>query len=210
MVELLLEHDLISSVADIYTLTTERLSALPRMGDLSSQNLVDAIAQSKNLPLNKFIFALGVRHVGERTALALARHTRSIERFLTLTEEELLGVEEIGPETAAAVAEFLRNDEEAAMVRRLLSYGFNLQAPEAAVSEDLAGKTFVVTGTLASMSRKEAEAAIMARAGKVSGSVSKNTAFVVAGSEPGSKLEKAQALGVTVLDEPAFRALLKI
>jgi len=210
MVELLLEHDLISSVADIYTLTTERLAALPRMGDLSSQNLVEAIEKSKTQPLNKFIFALGIRHVGERTALALARHSRSIEKFLTLTEAELLGVEEIGPETAGAVAEFLRSDEEAAMVRRLLSYGFTLHAPEEAASEDLAGKTFVVTGTLEGMSRKEAEAAIMARAGKVSGSVSKNTSFVVAGAEPGSKLDKAQALGVPVLDEAAFRALLKL
>ncbi|MFM1848883.1 MAG: NAD-dependent ligase LigA [Pseudomonadota bacterium] len=210
MVELLLEHSLINSVADIYTLTTERLEALPRMGELSSQNLIEAIEKSKKLPLNKLIFALGIRHVGERTALALARHTRSIERFLTLTEEELLGVEEIGPETARSVAEFLKRDDEAAMVRRLLSYGFTLSAPEEAVSEDLAGKTFVVTGTLEGMSRKEAEAAIMARAGKVSGSVSKNTAFVVAGSEPGSKLEKAQELGVPVLGEAEFRALLKL
>ena len=129
---------------------------------------------------------------------------------MTLTEAELLQVEEIGPETAAAVGEFLRNDEEVAMVRRLLSYGFTLRAPEAAVSEDLAGKTFVVTGTLASMSRKDAEVAIQARAGKVTGSVSKNTSFVVAGSEPGSKLEKARSLGVPVLDESAFRDLLKI
>lgn len=210
MVELLLEHDRIGSIADIYTLTTERLGALPRMGDLSSQNLIDAIEQSRSLPLNKFIFALGIRHVGERTALALARHSRSIENFLTLTEAELLEVDEIGPETARSVAEFLRNDEEAAMVRRLLSYGFTLRPPEEAMSEDLAGKTFVVTGTLAGMSRKEAEAAIMARAGKVSGSVSKNTSFVVAGSEPGSKIEKAQALGVPVLDEAGFLALLKL
>ncbi len=210
MVELLLAHDLIASVADIYALTTARLAALPRMGDLSSQNLVEAVEKSRVLPLNKFVFALGIRHVGERTALALARHTRSIEKFLTLTEAELLQVEEIGPETAAAVGEFLRNDEEVAMVRRLLSYGFTLRAPEAAVSEDLAGKTFVVTGTLASMSRKDAEVAIQARAGKVTGSVSKNTSFVVAGSEPGSKLEKARSLGVPVLDESAFRDLLKI
>lgn len=208
MVELLLEHNVIVSIADIYTLNEERLRALPRMGELSSQNLLRAIAASTKMPLNKFIFALGIRHVGERTALALARHARSIERFLTLTEEELCDVPEIGPETARSVAQFLHDDEEIAMLRRLLAHGFELSPPEAATSEAFAGKTFVVTGTLAGMSRKEAEAAILSRAGKVSGSVSRNTSFVVVGAEPGSKADKARELGVAILSEAEFKALL--
>jgi len=208
MVELLLEHNVVASVADIYALDEDRLQSLPRMGELSSQNLVRAIAQSKKLPLNKFIYALGIRHVGERTALALARHARTIERFLTLTEDELQQLDDIGPETARTVSEFLADPEERGLLKRLLACGLELEAPKVVSRDDFAGKSFVVTGTLASMSRKEAEEAIISRAGKVSSSVSKHTSFVVVGSEPGSKFEKAQKLGVAILTEDQFKALL--
>jgi DNA ligase (NAD+) len=208
MVELLLEHDAVTSIADIYSLDEPRLRALPRMGELSSKNLVGAIAQSKKLPLNKFIFALGIRHVGEKTALALARHARSIERFLELTEDELRRLEDVGPETARAVSEFLHDEDERALLGRLLAQGLELMAPEAITRNDFAGKSFVVTGTLATMSRKEAEEVITSRGGKVSSSVSKSTTFVVVGSEPGSKLQKARELGIEVLSEDQFKALL--
>jgi len=207
MVELLLEHELIGSIADIYLLSAEQLAALPRMGELSSENLIRAIDQSRKLPLNKFIFALGIRHVGERTALILARHAGSLERFLKLSAEELLEVPEIGEETARSVAEFLRNDEETAMIRRLLAEGVTVEAAAQPAASDLAGKTFVLTGTLEQMSRKEAEARILARGGKVSSSVSKATSYVVAGADPGSKYDKAQALGVVILSEAEFEAI---
>ena len=209
MVALLLEHAVVQQLPDIYSLSVASLEELPRMGELSSSNLVDAIAGSKKRPLSRFIFALGIRHVGTKTAAVIARQCRTVEHFLNLTEEALLEMEEIGPETARSVAQFLADDRERALVEKLLGYGVHPQAEAAAVNDGvLKGKTLVLTGTLTTLSRKEAEELVVTNGGKVSSSVSKKTSFVVAGENAGSKLDTALKLGVPVLDEEAFRQMI--
>jgi DNA ligase (NAD+) len=209
MVALLLEHDVVRELPDIYNLIVSNLQDLPRMGELSSSNLVEAIAGSKKRPLSRFIFALGIRHVGTKTAAVIARQCRTVGHFLKLTEEALLEMEEIGPETARSVAQFLADDRERVLVEKLLEFGVHLEAEAAAVSDGvLQGKTLVLTGTLATLSRKEAEELVVANGGKVSSSVSKKTSFVVAGENAGSKLDTALKLGVPVLDEAAFRQMI--
>lgn len=209
MVALLLEHGVVKELPDIYTLTVERLQELPRMGELSSSNLVEAIAASKKRPLSRFIFALGIRHVGTKTGGVIARNCRTIEHFVKLDEEALLEMEEIGPETARSVAEFLGDSRERSLIDRLLELGVHPQAEAAPVSDGVfKGKTLVLTGTLSTMSRKEAEELVVKNGGKVSSSVSKKTSFVVAGESPGSKLDAAMKLGVPVLSEEAFREML--
>lgn len=210
MVELLLEHKVVDDLPALYLLSPEVLRELPRMGEISSKNLVQSIASSKQRPLDRLIFALGVRHVGSKTAQTLARQCGTIERFLALTEQELLAMEEVGPETAGSVAEFLADRYSQDLVRALLKRGVS-PAPVAVRATEggaLSGQTFVLTGTLATMSRKEAEEQILNRGGKVSSSVSKKTSFVVAGESPGSKLDAAKKLGVAVLSEQEFAALL--
>jgi DNA ligase (NAD+) len=211
MVALLLEHEVVGELPAIYDLTVEQLQELPRMGELSSRNLVVAIQASKQRPLDRFIFALGIRHVGSKTGLVLARHFGTIERFLETTEDELLGVEEVGPETAASITSFLKDDVEVAIVRQLLKHGVY---PEPVVvdrtkAQKLAGATFVLTGTFSTMSRKQAEEQILEWGGKVSGSVSKKTNYVVAGESPGSKLDAAERLGVPVISESDLLAMLQ-
>lgn len=210
MVALLLEHGVVRDLPAIYDLTVEQLQELPRMGELSSKNLVEAIHSSQKRPLDRFIFALGIRHVGSKTGLVLARHCGTIERFLGLSEEELLGINEVGPETASSIVGFLQNETEVAIVRQLLKHGVH---PEPVVvdrskAEKLAGATFVLTGTFATMSRKEAEEKIVEWGGKVSGSVSKKTSYVVAGESPGSKLDAAEKLGVPVISEEKLLEML--
>jgi len=207
-VALLMEHQMLSDISSIYDLEEAKLAKLPRMGELSAKNLIAAINGSKQLPLNKFIFALGVRHVGERTAMSVAKYCRSIERFLSLQEEEIQTIPDVGAETAAALASYVANRLEVGMIHRLLSQGVSPQPPAEAQDSALAGKTFVLTGTLASLTREEAQARIEAASGKVSSSVSKKTSYVVAGADAGSKLTKAQELGVPVLDEAQFLQLL--
>lgn len=208
MVGLLLEHDLVSSLPDIYELTVEKLQALPRMGELSSANLVAAIQESKNRPLSRFIFALGVRHVGTKTAAVIARQCQTVQTFLHLTESDLLSMEEIGPETARSVSMFLADESEQAVVKRMLSLGVNPE-PQAAPAKGgvFEGKTFVLTGTLTTLSRKEAEEIVTSHGGKVSSSVSKKTSYVVAGDSPGSKLDAARKHGVPILSEDEFRSM---
>jgi DNA ligase (NAD+) len=208
MVALLLEHQVIHELPDIYHLTVERLQELPRMGELSSSNLVEAIQGSKKRPLSRFIFALGIRHVGTKTGAVIARQCRTVERFLNLTEDLLLEMEEIGPETARSVAQFLSDARDREMVEKLLARGVH-PTPEAAPVQGgaLEGKTLVLTGTLSTLSRKEAEELVVKNGGKVSSSVSKKTSFVVAGEAAGSKLDAAQKLGIPVITEDAFREM---
>ncbi len=210
MVALLLQHELVGELSEIYELCVEQLQKLPRMGELSSKNLVAAIHASKHRPLDKFIFALGIRHVGSKTGLVLARYCGTIERFLALTETELLGIDEVGPETAAAISSFLKDDEQVATVQQLLKHGVH---PEPVLvdptkAQKLAGVTFVLTGTFANMSRKQAEEKILEWGGKVSGSVSKKTSYVVAGDSPGSKLDAAKELNVPVISEDELLRML--
>lgn len=205
----LLEAGLVRDPSDLYTLTREQLMGLERMGEKLADNILASIEASKERPLSRFIFALGIRHVGEHTAEVLADHFGSLEALMAASEEELAAVPEVGPAIAASVASFLRDEENLAMIRRLLERGVRPVPPERRAAEgDLAGKTFVFTGTLERMPRNEAEALVKRFGGRASGSVSKNTDYVVAGPGAGSKLARARELGIPVLTEEEFFSML--
>jgi DNA ligase (NAD+) len=211
IVDQLLARELVRSPADLYDLTVEQLEALERMGKKSAENLVAAIEGSKQRPMPRVISSLGIRFVGERTAQFLAAAFPSMDALMAASEEELQRADEIGPKVALSIREFFEDEHNGALVERLRKAGlqFTYDAPKpAAVVEGIAGKTFVLTGTLPTLSRDEAKARIEAVGGKVTGSVSKKTDYVLAGADAGSKLEKAQTLGITVIDEAAFLSLL--
>ncbi len=211
IVDQLLARELVRSPADLYDLTVEQLEALERMGKKSAENLVAAIEGSKQRPMPRVISSLGIRFVGERTAQFLAAAFPSMDALMAASEEELQRADEIGPKVALSIREFFEDEHNRALVERLRKAGlqFTYDAPKpAAVVEGIAGKTFVLTGTLPTLSRDEAKARIEAVGGKVTGSVSKKTDYVLAGADAGSKLEKAQTLGITVIDEAAFLSLL--
>ena len=206
----LIAAGLVRSYADVYRLTAERLEPIERMGKKSAANLVDQIERSKTRDFWRLIFGLGIRHVGERGAQALASSFGSMDALLAASKEQLQAVPDIGPVVAAAVREYLDQPQNQALIKELAAAGLKMDAPITAGSAPgpLSGKTFVLTGTLPTMTREEATEAIQSRGGKVTGSVSKKTDHVVAGADPGSKLAKAETLGISVLDEAAFRQLL--
>jgi DNA ligase (NAD+) len=205
----LIADGLITSYADVYRLTRERLEKVERLGKKSAANLIDQIERSKSREFWRLIFGLGIRHVGERGAQALAGAFGSMDALLAASAAQMQAVPDIGPVVAAAVRDYLDQPQNQALIRELVAAGLNVHAPltSASAPGPLSGKTFVLTGTLDSVPREEAAGAIQARGGKVSGSVSKKTDYVVVGADPGSKLAKAEALGVTILDEAAFRNL---
>jgi DNA ligase (NAD+) len=212
IIDQLVEGDIVRSPADLYGLNVEQLCALERMGEKSAAKLVEAIEHSKKTTLARFLYALGIRDVGEATAAALAAHFGSLESLLDASEEQIQEVPDIGPVVAAHVHHFFQQAHNLEVIAQLRAGGVHWPAlpKRAATSEGpLTGKTFVLTGTLDSMSRDQASDRIAALGGKVSGSVSKKTSYVVAGAEAGSKLKKAQELGVDVLDEKEFLRLLK-
>jgi len=205
----LVERGLVKTPADLYALSREQWLDLERMGDKSVDNLLAALERSKKTSLRRFIYALGIRQVGEATARALALHFKSIDRLLDATLDELQGVRDVGPEVAQQIHDFTQTAENREAVRRLLAAGIH-PAPEVVESRGpFAGKTVVLTGSLTALSREQAKAEIERRGGRVSGSVSRKTDLVVAGEDSGSKLKKAAELGVQVVDEAAFRALLQ-
>ncbi len=210
LVDQLAERGLVRDVADLYALGADEVAALDRMGPKSAQNLLEQVERSKEAAFWRVLFGLGVRHVGERGAQALAAAFGSMDALAAAPAEALQNARDIGPVVAAAVREYFDEPHNLALVGRLRAAGLQLEsaAADAPADQTLAGRTFVLTGTLAGMTRDEAAAAIAARGGRVSGSVSRKTSYVVAGAEPGSKLEKARALGVTVLDEEAFSRLI--
>jgi DNA ligase (NAD+) len=210
LVDQLVDAGLVHSPADLYGLTVEFLSGLERMGEKSAQNLVAAIEQSKQTTLARFIFALGIRNVGEATARDLARHFGSLDALLAADADSLQRVPDVGPIVAASVVAFLAEAHNREIIGRLRVAGVNWPESEASEtgSRVFAGKTLVLTGTLPSLKRDQAKALIEAAGGKVAGSVSKKTDFVVAGEEAGSKLEKALELGVPVIDEAELLKLL--
>ena len=212
LVEQLVDRGRLHSLADIFELTEQELAGYERMGQKSAQNLVQAIDVARKPTLDRFIYALGIRHVGETTARDLARHFMSIEALMQADEDALLSVSDVGPVVAASIAHFFAEAHNREVIEDLLKAGVQPQAPDllSGAQASMAGLTFVLTGTLPTWTREEAAQAIMAAGGKVSGSVSKKTSYVVAGEEAGSKLAKAQSLGVPVLDEPGLRALLGI
>jgi DNA ligase (NAD+) len=199
---------LVHSIADIYTLTKADLVTLERVGEKTADGLLEQIERSKKAPLNRVLLGLGIRHVGERTAQALAEEFGSIDTLIVATEEELTRVNDIGPKVAATVREYFSNERNLALVERLRGYGLTFTAERRVRGTALEGRTFVLTGTLPTLTREEAKERIEAAGGKVSGSVSKKTDYVVAGEEAGSKLEKATQLGVAVLDEAGLLAVL--
>ncbi len=201
----------VNSPADLYRLTAEQLAELDRMGEKSAANLLAALEHSKQTTLARFLYALGIRDVGEATAAALATHFGTLEALLDATEETIQEVPDVGPVVAAHVFHFFQQPQNRAVIDDLRRQGVRwpAQAPRAAATEGaLSGKTFVLTGTLEGMSRDQATDRITALGGKVAGSVSKKTDYVVAGAEAGSKLKQAQELGVEILDEAGLRKLL--
>ena len=208
-IALLIADGLVASYADVYRLTAERLEKVERMGRKSAANLVEQIERSKTRDFWRLIFGLGIRHVGERGAQALAGAFGNMDALLSASKEQLQAVPDIGPVVAAAVREYLDQPQNRALIRELAAAGLKMDAPMnvASAPGPLSGKTFVLTGTLPTLSREAATEAIQSRGGKVSGSVSKKTDHVVAGADPGSKLAKAESLGISVLDEAAFRKL---
>jgi DNA ligase (NAD+) len=204
-IDQLLEAGLVRDAADLYGLTKEQLLPLERMGDKLAGNILAAIQQSKTRPLNRLIFALGIRHVGEHMAETLANHFGTLERLSQATAEELASVYEVGRATAESIASFFADNDNRHLIERLTAAGVCPQTAEFVPQSDrFAGQTFVFTGTLTQLTREEAEARVKRLGGRASGSVSKNTAFVVAGAGAGSKLAKAQQLGVPVLTEEQF------
>lgn len=208
IVELLLANGCIADVADLYHLTVEQIAALDRMGEKSAQNLLGAIGKSKDAGLERLIFALGIRNIGEVAAAALAKHAGSLEACYTLTAEELCTIDDFGQITADCVVNFFSHPQNLALCQRLIDAGLRTTPVQMPTGDAFAGMTFVLTGTLPTLTRTEAAAMITDRGGKVSSSVSKKTTYVVAGADPGSKLTKAEALGITILDEDGLRALL--
>ncbi|MDH5548111.1 MAG: NAD-dependent DNA ligase LigA [Gammaproteobacteria bacterium] len=210
LVEQFVDEGLIEDVADLYKLDVKQLAELERLGEKSAQNLVDALEQSKQTSFDRFLYALGIREVGEATALTLSRHYGDLESLIMADEVNLQEVPDVGPVVASHIVQFFKQKHNRDVIDKLIKAGIHW--PEVQKAEPgeqiLAGKTIVLTGTLSTMTRNDAKAALQALGAKVAGSVSKKTSCVIAGAEAGSKLTKAQELGVPVLDEDQLQQLL--
>ncbi len=209
LVDQLLSRGLVRNIADLYSLREEDLLELERMGKKSAERVLREIEQSKKLGLERVIYGLGIRMVGERTAEFLAGHFGSIDALMQASEEELQEVGEVGPRIAASIREFFAEEKNRKLIERLQAAGLRMTGERKIRGTQLAGLTFVLTGTLPTYSRDEAKKRIEEAGGKVSGSVSKKTNYVIAGEEAGSKLDKAQALGVKVIGEAELLAMLR-
>lgn len=208
LVELLLREGLIHDAADLYTLTAEVLSPLERMGEKSAANLVAAIGRSKEAGLERLIYALGIRSIGQVAAASLAARFGNLEALFSATAEELLAIDDFGQITTDYVLNYFSHPQNIELCRRLMAVGVRTEASFVPTNDNLSGLTFVLTGTLDDMTRDEAEAMIKAAGGKVTGSVSKKTSYVVAGTQAGSKLTKAQSLGVPVIGKEQLLSML--
>lgn len=206
-IDVLVDEDLVHEPADIFSLRSEQLLGLPLFAEIKSEKLIEAIALSRRIRLDRFIYALGIRHVGEQTAIDLAQHFSSFDALWTADEDTIRQVGQIGDVVAASIVRWKSRPEQRRSIERLLRQVTIL--PMARIQKtSLTGATVVITGTLTTFSREEAEEAVRRAGGKTSGSVSKKTSYVVVGEEPGSKADKAKALGVPVIDEKAFHRLL--
>ena len=204
----LIERELVRSPADLYFLTKEQLASLERMGDKSAENALRAIDESRGRGLERLLYALGIRQVGQKAGKTLAAHFRTFDAFAAATEEELTAIDDVGAVTAGYIRAWLESPQSQHLVGRLREAGVSMEAVEAPAGDQFKGMTFVLTGALTRFTREEATALIEARGGKASGSVSKKTTYVVAGENAGSKLRKAGELGIPVLTEEAFAAML--
>ncbi|MGK7297465.1 MAG: NAD-dependent DNA ligase LigA [Candidatus Wenzhouxiangella sp. M2_3B_020] len=210
VIDQLVEREMVDDPADLYRLGVDELAELDRMAEKSARNLVDAIDESKKVSLGRLLFALGIREVGEVSAGAIARHFRDLDRLMEADVDELESVRDVGPVMARHIREFFSESRNRDVVRRLLDQGVEPIVEDQAEPEEqpLAGRTYVLTGSLESLTRSEAKKRLEAMGARVTGSVSKNTTAVIAGAEPGSKLEKARQVGVEILDEDGLRELL--
>jgi DNA ligase (NAD+) len=210
-VDQLVDGGLVRTPADLYKLGLAELAALERMGERSAQNLLDAFERSKRTTLARFIHALGIRNVGEATARDLARHFGDIDALMHADLEGLQAVRDVGPVVAQSIRDFFGEPHNVQVVEQLRAAGIEWEraVPARLAAGPAAGRTFVLTGTLPSLTREAAAALIESHGGKVSGSVSRKTDYVVAGADAGGKLEKARQLGVNILDEDQLLALLQ-
>ncbi len=209
LIEQLIDRGLVNNFADLYKLQPAQLAALERMAEKSADNVIKAIEQSKTRPLWRFVAALGIRHIGGQSAQILAEYFGSIDALIDADMETLAAIDQIGPTMAESVYEYFRDQRNRSVIDQLLAAGVKPSQPRARRSDKLAGKTIVVTGTLENFTRQQIEQAIRQAGAKASGSVSKKTDFVLAGENPGSKLDKALKLGVKVISEKQFLAMLK-
>ena len=208
VIKQLIDKELVKTPADLYFLTADQLADLERMGKKSARNAVDAIAASKDRGLERLLYALGIRQVGQKAGKILAAHFGSFDALAQATEEELTAIEDVGGITAAYIRKWLENPQSKHLISRLKEAGVSMEAARQSAGEQFKGMTFVLTGALEKFTRDEAAALIEARGGKASGSVSKKTTYVVAGENAGSKLRKAGELGIPVLTEDEFAAML--
>ena len=208
VLEQMVNAGLVHNAADLYSLTVQDIAQLDRMGDKSARNAVHAIEESRSRDLSKLLCALGIRQIGAKAAQVLARHFGSFDALAAATEEELTAIDDVGGITAKCLRQWLESPQSQDLISRLKAAGVNMECHDMPTADTLTGKTFVLTGTLSSLGRKEAEEAIVRLGGKASGSVSKKTSYVVAGEEAGSKLRKAQELGIPVLSEAEFLAMI--
>jgi DNA ligase (NAD+) len=211
LVDQLLQRDMVRSIADLYTLTVDQLLQLERMGNKSAGKIIENIDRSRQQPLWRLLNGLGIPFVGERTAQILADHFGSVDAIRDAGVDTLQEAQEVGPKVAQSIRDFFDEEKNRELVERLRQAGLRFSEEKKAVPKDtaLAGLTFVLTGTLPTLTREEAKQRIETAGGKVTGSVSKKTSYLVAGEEAGSKLDKARELGVPVLDEAALFAMLK-
>ncbi len=209
VLEQLGENNLIKDIPDLYTLKEEDISALERMGEKSAQNLIVALEKSKENPLSRLVFALGIRHIGQKAAKLACEHFKTMDALFEATKEDFEAIDGFGSILAESIAEFFSLESTREMIEKLRSLGLNMTEPDNVVDTRFEGMTFVLTGTLPTYSRQEASAIIESFGGKTSSSVSKKTTYVLSGEASGSKLDKANALGIEVIDEERFNEMIK-
>ncbi len=209
LIDQLIENGLVENFADLYKLTQVKLAGLERMAEKSAANVINAIEESKTRHLWRLIAALGIRHIGGQSAQILADYFGSLSALMTAGEEELAEIDQIGPTMAKSIFEYFNDPENHSVIEKLIDAGVKPEQPKIRRSDKLTGKTIVVTGTLENFSRQQAEQAIRQAGGKATGSVSKKTDFVLAGENPGSKLDKARKLGIEVIDEKQFMRMIE-